>query len=57
MNLPLHAKTVVQEVEVRLEDAETDTTCVQEGTHELTHELAVLVCCVDEGCEVWLCAG
>lgn len=57
MYLPLHAKTVVQEVEVRVEDAETDSTCVQEGIDELTHELTVLVCCVDEGCEIGLCVG
>lgn len=42
MNLPLQLVIVVQDVEVTVEDDETETTCVQDGTAELTHEVAVV---------------
>ena len=42
MNIPLHVVIVVQDVEVTVEDDVIETTCVQEGTAELTHEDAVV---------------
>ena len=52
MNVPLHVVIVVQEVDVTVEDDVTETTWVQEGTAELTQEVAVV-----EWSVVWLCVG